>query len=198
MSKKSFDDKVKKNVEWAERQEAPAEVKPETVEPEVVPMTQTFLDNPMLNPPEIFTNHVGAPTKYNKMFPNQAKVLASKGFTEMDLAQAFMVCKATITNWKKEHPEFLASINEGREMMDANVEKALIHRAMGYSHKEDKVFCSEGQIITKEVVKHYPPDPTSIIFWLKNRKPNEWRDKRDIDLNTPFTIVMGEADQGTL
>ena len=60
---------------------------------------------------------------------------------------------------------------------DKQVERALFERACGYKHPEDKIFCHEGEITIQPTIKHYPPDPVSMIFWLKNRQKDKWRDK---------------------
>ncbi len=194
-----FDDQVNKNVEWAEEQ-----TKPKPIEGEIVEIKEFVLPGQM--PQHIFTNDLRnedknpawRPTKWSPSFEQQAKILCSKGFTDIDLAEAFMVSPKTIVNWKKDYPEFLLSIKEGKDLMDAQVEKSLLQRAVGYAVKEEKVFCSEGAIVTHESIKHYPPETHAIKFWLTNRKPADWRDKHEVDFKSPFTLVMDEADQRTL
>ena len=91
------------------------------------------------------------------------------------------LCEDTINEWKKVHPEFSESLKSGKYIFDnETVVKSLLHRALGYSHKEDKVFNSNGELLIAETVKHYPPDTTACIFWLKNRMPNDWRDRQEI------------------
>jgi hypothetical protein len=166
------------------------------MEPEVVdPMDGPI---PGQSVPPVFTNKVGRPTKFFPQYVEQAKVLASKGFTDLDLADAFMVSEVTINAWKKEFPEFLKSLTAGKEMIDDNVEKSLLQSAMGYIHPEEKVFCSEGQIITHQTVKHYPPNAGAAKLWLTNRRPDQWREKHEIDFKTPFTINMDDDDANTL
>lgn len=195
---------VKDVLKWAEDQDAKAKLATEApaeapVEPEVVVWDNTTVPGQGTGGvPIVFTNQTGRPTKYFENYDDQAKILCSKGFTDLDLAEFFMVVESTINLWKLEHPSFSESIKAGKELMDAQVEKSLLHRALGYSVKEEKVFCSEGSVVTHETVKHYPPDPTSMIFWLKNRKPKDWRDKHEVDFTSPLTINMDDADQRTL
>jgi hypothetical protein len=59
---------------------------------------------------------------------------------------------------------------------------SLYQRACGYTHKEEKVFCNQGEITTHVVDKHYPPETTACVFWLKNRKPDDWRDLRNVNI----------------
>ena len=69
---------------------------------------------------------------------------------------------------------------DGKEVADRRVERALFERATGYNHPELKVFCHNGEIVTHEVNKHYPPDVTAAIHWLKVRKPSEWREVNEL------------------
>lgn len=122
------------------------------------------------------------PTKYDKKYNDQVEKLCKLGATDVQLADFFEVSEATIHNWKKEHPEFLESIKNGKERADAMVAESLYHRAIGYKHVEEKAFMFQGDIVTHLQEKHYPPDATSAIFWLKNRRPDAWRDKKEVDL----------------
>lgn len=130
-------------------------------------------------------NPVGRPTSYKKEYCVQAAKLCLIGAIDSQLADFFEVSEVTINTWKKEHPEFLESISEGKRVADADVEKSLYQRAMGYSHPEEKVFCNMGDITTHDTIKQYPPETAAAIFWLKNRKPKEWRDKRETELTGP-------------
>lgn len=121
----------------------------------------------------------GRPTKYRAIYAKQAKQLAKLGATDRELAQFFEVSEVTLNAWKIQYPKFLKSLKLGKEAADGRVEQSLYHRAMGYSHPEVHVSNFQGQITLTPLVKHYPPDPTACIFWLKNRKPKEWRDKID-------------------
>lgn len=129
------------------------------------------------------TKKDGRPTKYKKEYAEQAAKLCFLGATDEMLADFFNVCVATLNNWKSIHPDFLASIKESKAALDSRVEKSLFERAMGYSHPEEKVFCQNGEITVHETTKHYPPDSTSMIFWLKNRQPEKWRDKQEVELS---------------
>lgn len=53
---------------------------------------------------------------------------------------------------------------------------------MGYSHKSVKIFMPAGKDapVYADFIEHFPPDTTAMIFWLKNRQPDKWRDKRDV------------------
>lgn len=93
----------------------------------------------------------------------------------------------------REKPSFMRAIKKGREEADANVGKSLYQRACGYSHPEDKIHVTkDGDVITIPTTKHYPPDATSCIFWLKNRRPDQWREKKEV------TIELGDEIQKRL
>lgn len=117
------------------------------------------------------------PTRYKAEFAEQARKLCLLGATDKDLAEFFEVSEQTINAWKKAHKGFLESLKAGKRLADADVAERLYQRAMGYSHLEEKVFNNGGVIVTHVTTKHYPPDPTSMIFWLKNRDPDRWREK---------------------
>ena len=71
--------------------------------------------------------------------------------------------------WKKQHPSFFQSLNDGKHFADAEVAASLYQRALGYSHKEQRVFNESGKPTIVEVVKEYPPDTAAAFIWLKNR-----------------------------
>lgn len=124
---------------------------------------------------------VGRPTKYKEEFNIQVEKLCKLGATDEELANFFDVDVSTINNWKIDHPEFFESIKAGKNLADANVAASLYHRATGYSHEDVDIKMYEGRIIETKLTKHYPPDPTSMIFWLKNRQSAKWRDKQEIE-----------------
>jgi hypothetical protein len=136
--------------------------------------------------------------------PQRAYEIMRMGLTERELAIALGVNHSTIDYWKKAHPEFVEAIKQGGSMVDDYVEQALFHRAIGYSHRETKFFkipvtnyAPDGtilnttyKIITVDTERHYPPDPTSAIFWLKNRRRGEWADvnKTQLDISAEYTF----------
>ena len=122
---------------------------------------------------------MGRPTKYKEEFNKYACKLAEKGFTDKELAEMFGVTEKTLNLWKKDYPDFLQSLKEGKEIADQKVKMALFQRATGYSHPSVHVSQDKGVVTLTPIIKHYPPDTTACIFWLKNRCPDEFRDKVD-------------------
>lgn len=122
------------------------------------------------------------PTAYKAEYAEQAYKLCLLGAKDKELANFFKVTEQTITSWKKKHPKFIASLKAGKENADAAVAESLYKRALGYTCKEDKVLQHEGiHTDTVTINKHYPPDVTAAIFWLKNRQRQNWRDKQEIE-----------------
>lgn len=133
---------------------------------------------------------MGRPSKYKPEYVEQAAKLVRLHAGDREIADFLGVNEATIHRWKLAHPEFCESLTRTKEEVDAQVEQSLWRRANGYSHKSEKVFQFQGQIVRAETVEHYPPDPTSMIFWLKNRQPDKWRDKRPEDTDNSNTVVV--------
>lgn len=146
---------------------------------------------------EALINKGGQPTKYKDEYAKQAYKLCLLGSTDKDLADFFEVSESTINNWKHEHPKFLESVKGGKVTADANVASRLYKRAIGYEHDEDKIFNNQGEPLVVPTKKHVQPDTTAIIFWLKNRRPDLWRDKPEpIDDNevAPVKVVIQVED----
>ena len=122
----------------------------------------------------------GRPSKFDKVDLKQIEKLAKKGWTDAEMADFFDVTEQTFNNWKIAHPEFFESLKSWKDEYDYKVERSLAERAVGYSNKEDKIFNDNGKALIVPTTKHYPPSDTACIFWLKNRKPAEWRDKQDV------------------
>jgi hypothetical protein len=122
---------------------------------------------------------VGRPSAFNTSFIERAKKLAMEGATDKQLADSFDVSEQTLNNWKKKYPEFLEALKKGKDDADSQVVASLFHRACGYSHPDVHISNFQGVITVTPITKHYPPDTTAAIFWLKNRKPEEWRDKME-------------------
>ena len=126
----------------------------------------------------------GRPSSYRPEYAKQAFKLCLLGATDADLAVFFDVAESTINNWKDAHPEFLESLKGGKEQADARVAESLFHRALGYEHEAVKIttHAETGHTTITPYIERYPPDTTAAIFWLKNRRPDLWRDQRAHEL----------------
>ena len=107
---------------------------------------------------------------------------ARGGLTDEQIAKNMGIAPSTLYEWKKKSKEFSESLKKGKEIVDFEVENALLKKALGYTITLNKQkVTKDGDVvdITEEV--HVPPDTTAQIFWLKNRKPNTWKDKVETD-----------------
>lgn len=118
---------------------------------------------------------------------------ARDGLTNEQIAEKMGINPCTLYDWKNNYSEISEALKRGKEVVDKMVENALLKRALGYSYKEttrelfvDKATGIEELKITKVVEKEVIPDTTAQIFWLKNRKPEEWRDKRNVESKIEF------------
>lgn len=110
-----------------------------------------------------------------------AEVATSLGATLDDLARLFAVEPSTVDLWKSKHPAFSGAIKTARVNADATVERSLYQRALGYRAKTQKVVVANGSSEVVDYEEQHPPEVAAGIFWLKNRKPQEWRDKIDLE-----------------
>ncbi len=135
------------------------------------------------------------PTKYKAEFADQAAKLCLLGATDAQLADFFEVSVSTINLWKVQHKKFSESIKVPKAIADERVEQSLFRRAMGYEHDEIDIRVVDHAIVQTPIRKYYPPDSTAMIFWLKNRKSGEWRDKQDHEHSGSVTVVASSLDE---
>lgn len=127
---------------------------------------------------------------------------ARDGLTDEQIAHNMGVAYSTLRVWKDKYSALSAVLKRAKEVVDREVENALLKRALGYSYEETTtervldydpttgVPCGSHMEVTKKVIKEVQPDTTAQIFWLKNRKPDMWRDKQNVhvegNINNPF------------
>ena len=102
---------------------------------------------------------------------------ARDGLTDEQIAKNIGINRTTLYDWKKKETNIADALKKGKEVIDFEVENALLKRALGYEYEEETY---ENGILTKKVKKQVPPDTTAQIFWLKNRQVKKWRDKVEI------------------
>ena len=122
----------------------------------------------------------GRPKKITPHIARKIFFCYAKGFTDQEVADLFGMSRDTITELKKQ-AEYSGTIKQFKEEADLRVINALYHRAVGYSHPEDKIFQYEGEPIIVPTVKHYPPDTEACKAWLFCRRPNEWRPPKPVE-----------------
>lgn len=134
-----------------------------------------------------------------------------RGLTDEQIAKNMGISPATLYNWERDHLEFLEALKTGKDEADMMVENALFQSAVGYDYEEiteelkwDNKTRSYVMKVTKRQTKHQAPSNTAQIFWLKNRRAEQWRDKvennitlnEDSDaLSKAFEELMGN-DEG--
>jgi hypothetical protein len=131
----------------------------------------------------------GRPSKINLINLKQVKKLILAGLTDAQICDILEINNDTFCEWKKKNKEFSESIKDWKAEADLVIEKSLYHRGKGYQHEEDKIFCENGVVTVVPTIHHYPPDATSMIFWLKNRQPEKWREKTEIDLGLKENLM---------
>ena len=163
--------------------------------------------------PKIKSNR-GRKTLFRAEIIHESEIMASYGLTEAQIANVLNVSPFTLSRWKRKNPEFEQALKRGADISNHQVTKSLFHRALGYGYNEvsyEKVTLgnlaakvdkkAEIETIlnmdaykTKVVVKQVLPDVTAQIFWLKNRQPDLWREKHEVDLNV--RDLASELDKG--
>jgi hypothetical protein len=139
---------------------------------------------------------MGRPTLYDSDKLILVQGWARDGLTNEQIAHNLGIAVGTLYEWKKEFPEFDEALKKGKEVVDREVENALLKRTQGYTVELRKTFkvkvtdydtngrkvreTEELQTGVDEV--YVAPDTTAQIFWLKNRKPAEWRDRQGVDI----------------
>lgn len=143
---------------------------------------------------------------------------AKDGLSEPQIAECMEISYSTFNRWKvkPECDNFREVLKNSKEVVDRKVENALLKRALGYDYEEiinERVIdydpttgLPRGSHMeeTKRLKKHMPPDATSMIYWLKNRKYMIWRDKHEVEntdaierLDAILAKIENEANKET-
>lgn len=127
----------------------------------------------------------------------QVEAWCRDGLIDADICKNLGISVDTFYKYKKEYTEFSESLKRGKEVIDIQVENSLLKRATGYTYEEvthENIWNKELERYemteTKRVFKEVQPDTTAQIFWLKNRKPAEWRDKQEVEMSGNMTIKI--------
>jgi hypothetical protein len=138
----------------------------------------------------------GRPTKYKDEYAVQAARLCSLGQTDQEIADFFQVSVRTLHRWKGDHKRFCHSLSTAKAPADTRVERSLYQRAIGYEQDAVKIFMPAGaeEPVYAPYRERIAPDTTAAIFWLKNRKPDEWRDRAVGEKDNPFHVAPGKHE----
>lgn len=130
---------------------------------------------------------------------------ARDGLTDEQIAKNMGISVASLYNYKNQHLEILEALKKGKEVVDIEVENALLKKCFGYNVSIKKTFKVKRtkynpetgkkieeyeELVEGEDEVHIPADTTSQIFWLKNRKPSEWREKQELEQNTQGKVTI--------
>lgn len=129
----------------------------------------------------------------------QIKEWLSQGISEAQLAHNMGISRGTMRNWKAENENFADLIADGKTVADTEVVNALYKRTQGYYYEEtlERLCVATGELELVERRKKYlPPDMSAIVFWLKNRANEEWKDKIETEEKTDnqLSICFGSED----
>lgn len=108
---------------------------------------------------------------------------ARDGLTDEQIARNCRISRQTLNEWRNTYPAISDALKKGKEVVDIEVENALLKRAIGYEYTETMVEESEDGFKTRRTKKFIPPDVTAQIFWLKNRRPEVWREKQVVEVS---------------
>lgn len=140
---------------------------------------------------------------------------ARNGLTDEQIAKNLGIAYSTFRVYVKKYSALSAALKRGKEVVDFEVENALLKRALGYEYEEvtkERILKKDEKgvplvnihgvpiyemVITKKVTKQVAPDTTAQIFWLKNRKPQDWRDKQEISHEGNITVNNPYKDLST-
>lgn len=138
--------------------------------------------------------------KYQKWLEPENLILlqgwARNGLTDEQIAKNMGISRSTLAEWKKKYSDISDTLKKGKDVVDIEVENALLKKATGYNAEVNKTFkikevyydkknrrCEKEKLVTAVDEVHIPADTTAQIFWLKNRRPDEWRDRVQEDNN---------------
>lgn len=144
---------------------------------------------------------VGRPSKYQPEYARQAAKLCRLGATDAELSDFFQVTISTIQLWMVQQPEFSDAVKELKGVANDLMERSLYMKGRGFYIDAEKVFLDKfGDVIRVPTREYYPPDTAAAFIWLKNRRPDKWRDKHEIEhggkIEHKFTLEIFEHDVG--
>lgn len=102
---------------------------------------------------------------------------AREGLTDEQLAGRMGIARCTLYEWKQKHKALRDAIKSGKAPVDTMVENALLKSALGFENTVRKAIKVDDKIVYVNETTYYPPNTAAAIFWLKNRRPDRWRDK---------------------
>jgi hypothetical protein len=138
--------------------------------------------------------------KYDEWLTEEGLLLiegwARDGLVDEQIAYNMGITSRTLRDWKNKFPSVSSALKKGKEVVDRQVENAMLKSALGFHYQEEAV-TNKGEVVS--ITKFEKPNTTAQIFWLKNRKPDTWRDKQEIkhegEMSVTFIDDIGEEDE---
>jgi len=145
--------------------------------------------------------NTGRPSKLTKEAESVALAMAKMGATDKQIASEIGVTEQTVNNWKISKPAFFESLKNAKRFADDKVEQSLYKLATGYKYTAEKPMVvaignnAGSSIEIASYTEKVQPNTTACIFWLKNRKPDEWRDKQEVKHIGGISVIMDSLDE---
>jgi hypothetical protein len=133
----------------------------------------------------------GPKTGYTPQHCEEARRACMLGVTNEELAAHLGVSRSTIHNWMDEFPEFRKAVEEGKLAADARVAERLYQRAVGYERPATRFFANpDGPPTEVNYTYHHAPDTSAAIFWLRNRRREDWREQVEHRHSTSHELLV--------
>ena len=139
---------------------------------------------------------------------------ARDGLSLAQIAHNVGVADSTFRRWKEENEALSAAIKRGNAPVDLEVENAMLKSALGHKEtvrkaikvKTEKQKVGEGKIVEEHIEYvdeevYIPPQVIAQIFWLKNRRPDKWKDKieqtvvTEVEDLTPLAEMLNDTEE---
>lgn len=126
---------------------------------------------------------------------DKVKEMHAAGATLFELAHTFQVSQNTLLTWRDKDAAFADALAPMEEAMIQRVERSLFHKAVGYTFRSEKISVDKDGVVTRvPYIEHVPPDNGAMMFYLKNRRPDRWRDKFDVELEGNIKMTAEDVD----
>lgn len=140
----------------------------------------------------------GRPSLYDPIkTPALAKKYALLGLTDIEISGALDISEDTFYAWKRKYPAFSEGVNEGKLYADAEIANSVYNRARGMTVKSTKAVALRDRVEVVEVEDFLPPDVAAARYWLNNRQPNRWQDRKNVEVSggIEHTIALMSPEQ---
>lgn len=140
------------------------------------------------NPPLIDASDLPLPindngnSKYRPEYANFAREMCRLGATDVEVARGLGISLSCLWRWQSKYEDFFKAFLEGKDHCDDRVERALYHRAVGYSYPAVKIMNHQGVPVVVPYMEHIPPDVGAATKWLKSRRKEQWGDQQEINI----------------